>query len=131
MVKKTAEIKKILADYKSVLERSDIKPLKFVVYGSYARGNPNPLSDIDVVVIAKDFGKRDALERMEFLSRKAAEVDDSLEVLGYTEREMKGARDSIFSEIINQGKSFVERSEDDIRADRVEKAEKVFKELGV
>lgn len=103
MVKKTAQIKKLMNRYRQVLEGHDIKPTKFIIYGSYANGKPTPWSDIDVVVIAKTFGKRDTLERMEFLAKKAAEVDDSLEVLGYTEGELIRARDSIFGEIISKG----------------------------
>lgn len=103
MVKKTTQIKKLMNLYRQVLEKHDIRPTKFILYGSYAHGKPTPWSDIDVVVIAKTFGKRGALERMEFLAKKAAEVDDSIEVLGYTEDELARAHDSIFGEIISKG----------------------------
>lgn len=103
MAPKIAQIKPVINTYKSVLRKNNITPIKFVVYGSYAKGNINRWSDIDLVVIANDFGKRSKLERMEFLSQKAAEVNDSLEVLGYTEKEMEKEKDSIFGEIIKNG----------------------------
>lgn len=98
-----AKIKPVINSYKSVLIKNNINPIKFIVYGSYAKGNINPWSDIDLVVIANNFGKRSKLERMEFLAKKAAEVDDSLEVLGYTEKEIENEKDSIFGEIIKNG----------------------------
>lgn len=106
MVKKTNQIKKILLDYKTVLKKNQIKPLKIILYGSYAYGKPNQWSDIDVAVIAKDFGQRDPIERMEFLAQKAAEVDDSLEVLGFTQSEYQRAKDGIFAQVLAGGKTF-------------------------
>lgn len=96
-------IRKILNSYRSQLERENIRPVKLILYGSFAHGQPHQWSDIDVVVIARSYGKRTVLERMEFLSQKAAEVDDRLEVLGYTEKEYQAADQSIFKEIITQG----------------------------
>lgn len=106
MVKESAQVKKILSNYKTILKNNQIKPLKIILYGSYAYGQPNKWSDIDVAVIAKDFGRRNPIERMEFLAQKAAEVDDSLEVLGFTLEEYQKAKDGIFSQILSQGKVF-------------------------
>lgn len=106
MVKKTAQVKQIISKYDKVLKDSNIWPSRFILYGSYANGKPTSWSDIDVVVVAKTFGRRDIFDRMEFLSKKAAEVDDSLEVLGYTEDELSRAQDTIFGEIVSTGKVF-------------------------
>lgn len=106
MVKKPNQIKQIINNYRSNLERSQIKPFKLVLYGSYLHGKPNKWSDIDLIVIAKDFGKRNPIERMEFLSQKAAQVDDSLEVLGFTEEEFKKEKDGIFGQIVEQGRMY-------------------------
>ena len=103
MAVKTNKISKIVSKYNNVLLKNNIKTSKFVLYGSYAVGKENKWSDIDLVVVADNFGKRNTIERMEFLSRKAAEVDESLEVLGYTNREFDNAKDSIFGEIIANG----------------------------
>lgn len=48
--------------------------------------------------------RSNGVERMEFLAKKAAGVDDSLEVLGYTEAEFARAHNSIFGEIISKEK---------------------------
>ena len=103
MAVKTNKINKIISKYNDVLSKNNIKTSKFVLYGSYAIGKENKWSDIDLVVIADSFGRRNAIERMEFLSRKAAEVNESLEVLGYTNKEYNNAKDSIFGEIIANG----------------------------
>lgn len=106
MVKKQTQIRKIITDYKSVLEKNNIKPLQIVLYGSYNNGKPNSWSDIDLAIIAKSFGKRNPIERMEFLAQKAAEVDDSLEVLGFTQDEYQKEKDGIFGQVISRGRSF-------------------------
>ncbi|KKP88064.1 MAG: Nucleotidyltransferase [Berkelbacteria bacterium GW2011_GWA2_35_9] len=103
MFPKITQIKPIIDSYKVELIKNDIKPLKFIVYGSFASGETNRWSDIDLVVVANDFGKRSKLERMEFLSQRAASINDSLEVLGYTSKEMKEEEDSIFGEVISNG----------------------------
>ena len=104
MVKKTYQIKNLVKKYKAILLNNNIKPEKIILYGSFAYGKPKEWSDIDLVVIAKSFGNINPITRMEFLSQKAAEVDDSLEVLGYTTKEFNGTKDSIFKEIIQKGK---------------------------
>lgn len=106
MVKTKSQIKNIIDRYRAVLKRNNIKPAKLLLYGSYAGGKPNKWSDIDVAVIAKDFGRRNPIERMEFLSKKAAEVDDGLEVLGYTIQEFNREKDGIFGQIITSGRVF-------------------------
>lgn len=103
MVKSKAQINTIVSRYRKVLAKNNISPTRFILYGSYANGKPNNWSDIDLVVIASHYGNRDPLERMEFLAQKAAEVDDSLEVLGFTEEEYDTAHESNFKDIISQG----------------------------
>ena len=102
MVRKFSEIKKILRDYKAELRAHGIRVKKMVLYGSYARGNPKPYSDIDVVVISSDLAKFSALKRQEFLAKHTIPVDAPLEVIGYTPAELNKAKDSIFGQIIRE-----------------------------
>ena len=106
MVKTKSEIKNIIKEYKIVLKNSGIEAEKILLYGSYASGKANIWSDIDLVIVSKSFGKRNTIDRMEFLSKKAAEVDDSLEVLGYTSDEFRKAKNSIFANILSESLSF-------------------------
>lgn len=102
MVKKLSEIKKILQNYKAELKRYGIRVTKIVLYGSYARGNPKPYSDIDVIVISPDLAKFPILKRQEFLARHTIPMDAPLEVIGYTPSELNKAKDSIFGQIIRE-----------------------------
>ena len=102
MVRTLLEIRRILRDYKAELRAHGIRVKKMVLYGSYARGNPKPYSDIDVVVISSDLAKISALKRQEFLAKHTIPVDAPLEVIGYTPAELNKAKDSIFGQIIRE-----------------------------
>src|SRR3989339_1505973 len=106
MVKNKSQIKNIISQYKSELKKNQINPSKIILYGSYAYGQPNQWSDIDIAIIAKDFGPRSTIERMEFLAQKAAKIDDSLEVLGFTANEFQKSKNGIFRQILAQGQEF-------------------------
>lgn len=102
MVRTLFEVKRILRDYKAELKRHGIRVKKMVLYGSYAKGNPKPYSDIDVVVISSDLAKFSALKRQEFLARRTILVNAPLEVIGYTPAELNKAKDSIFGQILRE-----------------------------
>src|SRR5208282_5514611 len=71
------EIHEIARRYKSRLERT-IHPIKLILFGSHARGNPGPESDIDIAVIV-DRIEGDYLEFQARLWRAGREVDDRIE----------------------------------------------------
>ena len=100
MVRSVSEIKKILKAYKSELKNHGIHVLKMWLYGSYAKGNPKPYSDIDVVVISPDLAKYPAIKRQEFLARYTIPIDAPLEVIGYTPKEFRAGRNTIFGQIL-------------------------------
>lgn len=102
MVRTLFEVKEILRDYKAELKKHGIHIKKIVLYGSYARGNPKPYSDIDVVVLSPDLAKFSPLKRQEFLAKRTILLDAPLEVLGYTPAELQKAKDSVFGQIIRE-----------------------------
>lgn len=65
MVKR--EIKTIIKYLKDLLELRGIKVNKIILFGSYARGNYREDSDIDVVIISKNFSGKDIFERSRML----------------------------------------------------------------
>lgn len=99
---------------KEVVRRivAKIKPNKIILFGSYARGNPNKDSDLDLLVImntALSFSKRfglvsDALYPrlvpMDFIIKTPKEVKDRLE--GF---------DPFIKEIISQGRVLYEKKQ--------------------
>jgi predicted nucleotidyltransferase len=49
---------------KNLLRERGIDPFKIVVFGSYARGTEREESDIDIVVVSKDFRNKSIFERV-------------------------------------------------------------------
>lgn len=105
MVKNKYKIKKILIQLAKNLELKDIKVSRLILYGSYARGNPKPYSDIDVAVISPDFNGKGILKRQEILGEAIFPLGEPIEALGYTPQECKYSyRLSFISEIMSTGK---------------------------
>lgn len=107
MVKKSlSQIKKIVSAYLQELEHNGIKVERAILFGSYARGEARPYSDIDLVVISQDFEKWPFIERLQMLSRATLAVGEPLEVLGYTPEEIRknGDKSIFWDEITSSGK---------------------------
>jgi len=102
MVKSLSRIKRIVKDYKDELKRHNIHITKIILYGSYAKGNPRPYSDIDLVVISPDLARFSPLKRQELLAEWTMNIDAPLEVIGYTPQEFKGSNYTIFGQIMRQ-----------------------------
>ncbi|MEM2083922.1 MAG: nucleotidyltransferase domain-containing protein [Nitrososphaerota archaeon] len=91
-------IKKIfegIEKYKQIVIK-EIKPKKIILFGSFARGDINEGSDVDLIVIAD--WKEDFLERIKILL-ELNKFKIPLEPLGYTEEE--------FEKLIKEGNSFI------------------------
>lgn len=107
MVKSISEIRKIIKDYESELRRHNIRIVKTILYGSYAKGNPKPYSDIDIIVVSPDLARFPILKRQELLAQLAMNIDAPLEIIGYTPEEFKNSSHTIFGQIIREtGKLF-------------------------
>jgi predicted nucleotidyltransferase len=102
MAKTLSNIRKIVNTYKRVLENNRIHAKKIILYGSYAKGNPKPYSDFDIVIISDDLKRVLPLIRLELLSRLTMFVDAPLEVLGYTSDEFNKAGDTVFGQILTK-----------------------------
>lgn len=107
-----SQIEKIVGHYLQELKKHGIQPERIILYGSHAKGNAKPYSDIDLVVISKDLAKWPPLERMQLLSRATLHVDAPLEVLGYTPDEIKkrGADSIFWEEISRTGKDLFKKA---------------------
>ena len=106
MVKNIFEIRKIAQEYKDELRRHNIRVTKLILYGSYAKGNPKPCSDIDLIIISPDLARFNPLRRQELLAQLTMNIDAPLEIIGYTPEEIRKSKYTIFGQIIRQtGKS--------------------------
>lgn len=102
MVREISEVRKILAAYKAELSKHGVRVSRMLLYGSYAKGNAKAYSDIDVVVISADLEKYPVLKRQEFLSQRTIPINAPLEVIGYTPKEFRSSKRTIFGRILDQ-----------------------------
>jgi len=77
----------IIAKYKERLEVLGIKAKKIILYGSHASGMAREDSDLDLVVVSDDFENMDLWDRLWLLGQARIDIDEPMEILGYTEEE--------------------------------------------
>lgn len=105
---KLKDIQKQIADRLN----SQPKPLKVILFGSYAHGNPHDDSDIDLVVILDKEGKSDSYKslinnRLE-ISKRLRELKRKypMDILVYTKdewEELKASESSFIEKIEREG----------------------------
>lgn len=105
MVKGISDIKEIKKRYVQELKKLGISVEKVVLFGSYAKGHPREDSDIDFLIVSKDFGNKNLRERLEMLGLAAGRVDEPIEAMGYTEEEVeeKKAEGGFIKEVLISG----------------------------
>jgi uncharacterized protein len=74
---------RVIKEFVKAVKRKGITIDRVILYGSYAKGNVRPDSDIDVAVISKDFGK-DRVEEGMVLFRIAGKIDPRLEPVPFS-----------------------------------------------
>ena len=108
MAEKLFDTKKVILKYIEGLKKVGIDPEQILLYGSYATGMAHKWSDIDIIVISKDFETIPPLKRLELLSLATWDVDAPIEAQGYTPREIaKGGKESIIWEEIERNHKVV------------------------
>lgn len=96
MDKRAFDAKKLTTNYIRALEKIGIHPEQILLYGSYALGKATEWSDIDIVVISKDFEHIDPIKRLELLSLATWHVDTRIEAIGFSPDEIaKHQNDSV------------------------------------
>jgi predicted nucleotidyltransferase len=78
--------KKKINEYIKTLEKY-ITVNTVILYGSWANGNPNEYSDIDLAVFSPDFGKH-KLKELQLLSKLAWNIDESIEAIPYSTEQL-------------------------------------------
>jgi len=77
----------VLSRFRKAVESHHIRVDKLILFGSYATGANREASDIDVVVISKDFANKDYWERTEILSDAIYDVFEPIEAVAVTPEE--------------------------------------------
>ncbi len=87
MGKKQTE--KYIKEYSTRL-KPDLNSYKIILYGSLVKGTYKPNeSDIDLLVISKDFKKMDENERLDFLYKNTVGLPLDWHIYGFTPDEIK------------------------------------------
>lgn len=109
MVKKADEIDRILKNYIDLVDKAFYIKKAFL-FGSYANGNPNDNSDIDVAIVSPDFKYIPEERFLKILFRLARNVELSIEPIGFTEEDLKDKPlGSVIYDIARSGKLIFSR----------------------
>ncbi len=85
---KRFKIKEIINDYKLVLKNLGITVERVILFGSFAKGSAQKDSDIDLIIVSKDFKKMNLRQRLEVQGIAAARIMQPIEAKGYTLKEI-------------------------------------------
>ena len=104
MVKKqlSENIIKITKLFRDFLVESKIPVESMIVFGSYAKGNERPSSDVDVCVVS-DIFRENNIEDMQMLFKKARQIDSRLEPYPMNPKDLKNIENPIVNEIVTWG----------------------------
>jgi len=104
MYKATPQVKVTIEEYTQGLKKLGINVERIILYGSFAEGKHRIDSDIDIIVISKDFHSMNLRERLEVLGIAAARMMKPIEAKGYTPEEIKApSQASFLKEILEVG----------------------------
>ena len=104
MLKAEPGVKTIIEEYTQSLKKLGVNTERVILYGSFAKGQERLDSDIDVIVVSKDFQRMNLRERSEVLGIAAVRIMRPIEAKGYTSEEIKEASQASFlKEILEVG----------------------------
>ncbi|MEW6040083.1 MAG: nucleotidyltransferase domain-containing protein [Elusimicrobiota bacterium] len=101
---KNDEIKRLITRFIQEI-KNDIRINKIILFGSYATGKIKQSSDIDLIVVSKDFEKKDEIEAIQYLFRKASRISSLIEPIPASYSEVKNAdKRDFMGQVIKYGK---------------------------
>ena len=104
MASKAVQIRKKLTKYIRLLKK-EISVDRVILFGSHVWGHPKPYSDIDIAVFSRDFRDKDEIKNMQYLFKKACEVDPIIEPLAFHPKDLKNPdKRSLLYQIVTRGK---------------------------
>ncbi len=89
MASKTSLPRREIGAFCSELRRLRIRPERITLFGSWAQGVAHAGSDIDLIVVSRDFRGKGLRRRLELLGVAAARALVPIQALGYTPREIE------------------------------------------
>lgn len=92
----------LINKYVTLLKKKGIKVSQVILFGSHAKGNAKPDSDIDIAVISSQFG-RNNLKEMMLLRKLALEIDSHIEPLPFSPQDLEDRYSTLSQEIKKYG----------------------------
>lgn len=89
MAKETSQLKSIIRRFCAELEKMGIHTEKVMLYGSQAEKTAREGSDIDLIIISRDFAPFSQRERLEKLGIAAACILEPVQANGFTPQEIE------------------------------------------
>jgi predicted nucleotidyltransferase len=102
-----SKVIKIIKFLEKSLRDSGLNIMKIILFGSHAKGKASTESDIDIVIVSKDFRNKDIFERVKLI--KEAEILTikkfivPLDIITLTPEEFK-SKTSLISDYAKNGK---------------------------
>ena len=108
MGKKNDLMRKIAKIVNEDFQRKGLFLDKVVLFGSYAQGRQGPESDIDLIIVSRDFRGKRLMEKVELASglnwQLVHQTKKPFDLLYYSDLEWKKASSLIISSVKKQGK---------------------------
>ncbi len=82
------------------LSRRGIRPQRIILFGSYALGRQHEGSDIDLIVVSRDFRGKGLIRRLELLGGASGDALVPVQALGYTPDEFAAPEPTSFLAIV-------------------------------
>ena len=101
------ELAQIIYRFRRQLEKMGVHAEQVLLYGSQARGVAREGSDIDLIVISKDWENLNSRERLELLGIAAARILEPVQAQGFTPAEISQRKLMPFWEHIIQEQAIV------------------------
>ncbi|NPV71188.1 MAG: nucleotidyltransferase domain-containing protein [Firmicutes bacterium] len=93
MPEEAGRVTAVVSAYIAALRRHGIPAEKVYLFGSRARGDARPESDIDLILVSSAFSGMPAWKRWEVLGDALAEVLEPIEALAYSPEEFEAKKD--------------------------------------
>ncbi|MBM4036416.1 MAG: nucleotidyltransferase domain-containing protein [Planctomycetes bacterium] len=93
---------KALRRFRRALEAQGVRVSQMVLFGSLAAGTAREDSDIDVVVVSRDFAGKGFGERLEILTDAVCAVHEPIDAVAMTPREWSSS-DSMVADYAREG----------------------------
>ncbi|MGA2093177.1 MAG: nucleotidyltransferase domain-containing protein [Sedimentisphaerales bacterium] len=87
-----SRVYEIISAFRKAIEAEGIKPDKVILFGSFATGESREDSDIDIIIISRDFSNKSYWERIDILSSAIYRIFEPIEATAFTPEEWEGKK---------------------------------------